>query len=74
MGEVLLGQAISAEKQYLVSSADLSTKAKSNLTKLAAWINDRNLPFLITSIGMIVMLLWAGSYRMTAPGAEGIVP
>ena len=48
--------------------------AKSNLTKLAAWISDRNLPFLITSIGMIVMLLWAGSYKMTAPGAEGIVP
>ena len=48
--------------------------AKSNLTRLAAWIHDRNLPFLITSIGMIVMLLWAGSYKMTAPGAEGIVP
>src|SRR6476661_10384883 len=74
MSEVLSGQAISAEKQYLASSADLSTKAKSNLTKLAAWINDRNLPFLITSIGMIVMLLWAGSYKMTAPGAEGIIP
>ena len=74
MSEVLSGQAISAEKQDLVSSADLSTKAKSNLTKLAGWINDRNLPFLITSIGMIVMLLWAGSYKMTAPGAEGIVP
>jgi len=23
---------------------------------------------------MIVMLLWAGSFKMTAPGAEGIVP
>jgi len=23
---------------------------------------------------MIVMLLWAGSYKMTAPGAEGILP
>jgi uncharacterized membrane protein YkgB len=23
---------------------------------------------------MIVMLLWAGSYKMTRPGAEGIVP
>jgi len=74
MSEVLSGQAISAEKQDLVSPVDLSTTAKSNLTKLAAWINDRNLPFLITSIGMIVMLLWAGSYKMTAPGAEGIVP
>jgi len=48
--------------------------AKSNLTKLALWIDDHNIPFLITSIGMIVMLLWAGSYKMTAPGAEGIIP
>src|SRR5216684_978812 len=68
MSLVLSGQAINAEKQ------DLSKDAKSNLTKLAAWINERNIPFLITSIGMIVMLLWAGSYKMTAPGAEGIVP
>ncbi|HEX6496599.1 MAG TPA: DUF417 family protein [Acidobacteriaceae bacterium] len=45
-----------------------------NLTRLAAWINDRNIPFMVLSIGMIVMLLWAGSYKMTAPGAEGIVP
>src|ERR1700722_9411382 len=48
--------------------------AKSNLIRLAAWITDHNIPFLITSIGMIVMLLWAGSYKMTAPGAEGIIP
>ena len=44
------------------------------LIKLAAWINDRNIPFLVTSIGMIVMLFWAGSFKMTAPGAEGIIP
>ena len=44
------------------------------LVRLAAWISDRNIPFLILSIGMIVMLLWAGSYKMTAPGAEGIIP
>lgn len=48
--------------------------AKSSLTKFAAWTNDRNIPFLITSLGMIVMLLWAASYKMTAPGAEGIIP
>jgi uncharacterized membrane protein YkgB len=60
--------------QYFVSSVDLSQKSESNLIKLAAWINDRNIAFLITSIGMIVMLLSAGSYKMTAPGAEGIVP
>jgi uncharacterized membrane protein YkgB len=68
MSLILTGQAINAEKQ------DLSKDAKSTLTKLAAWINERNISFLITSIGMIVMLLWAGSYKMTAPGAEGIVP
>ena len=50
------------------------TKAESILTKLAAWIDDHNLPFLVTSIGMIVMLLWAGLFKMTAPGAEGIIP
>lgn len=53
---------------------EFSREAKSSLTKLAAWINYRNVPFLITSIAMIAMLLWAGSYKMTAPGAEGIVP
>jgi uncharacterized membrane protein YkgB len=41
---------------------------------LAKWIDERNIPFLVTSIGIIVMLLWAGAYKMTAPGAEGIVP
>jgi uncharacterized membrane protein YkgB len=45
-----------------------------NLTRLATWISDRNIPFLVLSIGMIVMLLWAGSYKLTAPGAEGIIP
>lgn len=66
-------QSMTAGKRDL-TSADLSKNAKSNLTKLTVWITDRNIPFLITSIGMIVMLLWAGSYKMTAPGAEGIIP
>jgi hypothetical protein len=51
-----------------------SKSAKSSLTRLAASINDHNVPFLVTSVGMIVMLLWAGPYKMTARGAEGIVP
>ena len=55
-------------------AAGLSKSAKSQLTRLAAWINDHNVPFLVSSVGMIVMLLWAGSYKMTAPGAEGIIP
>jgi uncharacterized membrane protein YkgB len=62
------GQSIEIEEQYL------SNEAKSYLTKLAAWINGRNIPFLIISAGLIVMLLWAGSYKLTAPGAEGIAP
>jgi uncharacterized membrane protein YkgB len=74
MSRVLSQQATNARNEDLVFSAGLVPKAKSNLTKLAAWVNDRNLPFLITSIGMIVMLLWAGSYKMTGPGAEGIIP
>src|SRR3984957_1999492 len=73
MNRVLSGQSMNAEKQDL-DSANLSSEAKSSLTKVAAWISDRNIPFLATSIGMTVMLLWAGSYKMTAPGAEGIVP
>lgn len=48
--------------------------AQSILTKLAAWIGEKELPFFITSIAMIVMLLWAGAYKMTQPGAEGIIP
>jgi uncharacterized membrane protein YkgB len=74
MNRVVSVQATNAGKEDLVFSTDISTKAKSYLTKLAAWISDRNIPFLVTSIGMIVMLLWAGSYKMTAPGAEGIIP
>jgi hypothetical protein len=74
MSQDLSGQGINAAKQDLVSAADLPNSAKSILTKLAAWIRDRNIPFLVSSIGMIVMLLWAGSYKMTAPGAEGIIP
>ena len=57
-----------------VSSVGLSKSAKSSLTRLAAWIGDHRVPFLVSSVGMIAMLLWAGAYKMTAPGAEGIVP
>jgi len=48
--------------------------ASDPLTRLSMWVSARNLPFLVTSIGMIVMLLWAGAFKMTAPGAEGIAP
>jgi uncharacterized membrane protein YkgB len=55
-------------------SRTIPSQARAFLTTYAAWIGGRNLPFLVSSIGMIVMLLWAGSYKMTAPGAEGIIP
>jgi uncharacterized membrane protein YkgB len=74
MNRVQAGQTTSEEKEDMLFSAGHSTKAKGNLTKLTAWISDRNVPFLVTSIGLIVMLLWAGSYKMTVPGAESIVP
>ena len=44
------------------------------LTKIAAWVINRNVPFLIIATGMVVMLFWAGAFKMTATGAEGIVP
>jgi reactive chlorine resistance protein C len=65
---------IVAMQESLVSSAGPAEPGRGRLTLAAAWISDRNVSFLITSIGMIVMLLWAGAFKMTAPGAEGIVP
>ena len=56
------------------ASTDNKLQARSVLTKIAAFVADRNIPFLVCSIGMIVMLLWAGKFKMTAPGAEGIIP
>lgn len=50
------------------------TGAEGSLVRLAAWVEERNIAFWISSIGMIVMLLWAGSFKMTRPGAEGIIP
>lgn len=44
------------------------------LLKAAAWIDSRNIPFFVTSIGMIVMLLWAGRFKMTSLGAQSITP
>src|ERR1700739_845472 len=55
------------------TSAEAS-QAKSVLTKIAAFVADRNIPFLVCSIGMIVMLLWAGKFKMTSLGADGIIP
>lgn len=39
--------------------------ANGPLTRLSLWIENRDLPFLVLSIGMVVMLLWAGAFKMT---------
>ena len=65
---------VTPEQASSMEKLEISKEAKGNLTKLAVWITARNVPFLVVSTGMIAMLLWAGSYKMTAPGAEGIVP
>ena len=57
-----------------IASSSVTSQPMSKLTRMAVWIGDRHLPFLVLSIGMIVMLLWAGAFKMTAPGAEGIIP
>ena len=57
----------------LRTSSPISQPA-SKLTRLAIWSHDHHVPFLVISIGMIVMLLWAGAFKMTARGAEGIIP
>lgn len=44
------------------------------IIRLAQTISNHNINFLVTITGMVVMLLWAGAYKMTDPGAEGIVP
>ncbi|SEI50514.1 Uncharacterized membrane protein YkgB [Dyadobacter sp. SG02] len=42
------------------------------LAKLAAKIEQLDLPFRVMLTAMTVMLLWAGAYKMTDPGSEGI--
>jgi hypothetical protein len=56
------GQGTNAAKQDLVSSTDLSNNAKSNLTKLAAWISERNIPFLLKDVISLGVSLYLISY------------
>jgi uncharacterized membrane protein YkgB len=74
MSRISSGTGMDRGEGEAVPSAGVFGKAKSPLTKAAAWITDRNIAFVVISIGMIVMLLWAGAFKMTARGAEVIVP
>ena len=49
-------------------------KKATALTNLSAWVSQKNIPFLIIATGMVIMLFWAGAFKLTAPGAEVIVP
>jgi len=70
-----MGRAIKAEQPETTCSTCVVAETDSGLlTRVAAWVTARNLPFLVTSIGMIVMLLWAGAFKMTRSGAESIAP
>jgi len=44
------------------------------LIAFASFVKNLDIPFYILSIGMIVMLLWAGAFKMTYPGSETITP
>jgi len=75
MNEDPIGRAIETQEPAITCSTCVVSHRDSNpLTRIAAWVTDCNLPFLITSIGMIVMLLWAGAFKLTRRGAESIAP
>jgi uncharacterized membrane protein YkgB len=70
-------------KNFMTSKTDLVIKilagnqtlsARSALTKQTRWVDKFNIAFFIGYFGIIIMLLWGGAFKLTAPGAEGIVP
>src|ERR1700753_2172025 len=44
------------------------------LIALSAFVKKWDIPFFVVAIGMIIMLLWAGAFKMTHPGSETITP
>lgn len=74
MSEYTPAQAMNPDESQSTPSNQLSEGSQGGLTRVAIWVDNRHLAFKILSAGMIVMLLWAGSYKLTAPGADGIVP
>jgi uncharacterized membrane protein YkgB len=56
------------------STVNVTSYARSGLTRIAAAVSDRQIAFLVCYFGMIVMLFWAGAFKMTVPGADGIAP
>lgn len=52
----------------------MGNERQSTLLRGTEFVDRLNLPFIAGVASIAVMLLWAGSYKMTNPGAEGIVP
>jgi len=74
MSAVSSGKGIAAAEAATASGTAFSGGITNPLTKAAVWISERNVGFVVTSIGMAFMLLWAGAFKMTATGAEVIAP
>ena len=74
MSDMTAARVPSSDLQEFQSTANVTPYARSGLTKIAAAVSDHQVAFLVCYFGMIVMLLWAGAYKMTVPGADGIVP
>jgi uncharacterized membrane protein YkgB len=75
MSQSTAGNSVTKGESQITSSTYAATESDcSLLDRIAAWVTARNLSFWVTSVGMIVMLFWAGAFKMTRPGAEGIAP
>ena len=62
-------------KNLEITSEQVNANNDQNiLIKFSSWVTKQNIPFVIITAGMVIMLLWAGAFKMTAPGAEGIAP
>lgn len=61
-------------KNHSSKNTPVSLEGKSFLTQKTKFIDNLNLAFVVSLASIVIMLLWAGSYKMTRPGAEGIVP
>lgn len=47
---------------------------KVSFLRYTDWVDRYNAGFIICRLAYVVMLLWAGAYKLTVPGADGIVP
>lgn len=58
----------------LTVEQSLNAKGQNMIIRFAAWVAAKDLTFIVITTGMVVMLLWAGAFKMTVPAADGIAP